>query len=1352
MAGGQSLTSPSVPPDLDLPNPVSSFNQDCELADRQMDVNFDFSIVSPCPPTTHMESTTFEAERRYHTLHYCPTHFCSRFSLMVTFMLNCCQHGLLINRDFGTLISRKQVFVQNFDIVECLYTCHISDILYKGGPMFTYALSVFTNNSTLCISSYTSYVEYTIQGLHNSCPIGLKFLHIDFCEFDTYVRDANLDSCLIILGIRISNSISYDIRPNVGLGNVIFLRASLLPGSPSIPASVLSPDCTRPPAPSSLRASFFSEIPDRYIIVLPFLSVSTLLNPPVIPIPNHSSQTKLQYKNRTMSKFSNLCKNQQFDHEGPLNVNKNQLQYKIQSRGNLSGYKFYCFLIVWVVLTLCSFACSFSLVNDKDKGQCQQQDYSLPTVCKPTYPLHPDLPRLSSDHINNAQVYMLMADDDDLSVFQTSNSSTPRKKKKKKASTAPISSSQPLPKTMSPLLNPSEKIASRLRTFSQTSDISISDGSSAKNITRKSKSVPKRITEDGTYTLDPRKKTCSLQYMEEYIDIDEADRLQEELNRYLTESHTGTADAKVGKDAWILEIDGDLLPQTDLPDAALVKQTGFLAKRLERSMSTVLDVNTNFSSVHIRRLPSYSDHIPYESLSGKNGANPVVAMLSLGAPRLLKLRKGTRITHVVSLHPGSLCVLSGNTSLEYSHSIPKGHVDSEIEQILLFFVGSPSKDVNVSESDSASSVLTESSLEGMTSTAGEASESDLDSDRHEIRYTSLLQNVGLPAIQITPSTPETNSQVCADKSEEVMSDILNMDLMNPMSVTSDVKDDEKGQLSQRDQERKPDSRNNSLTLKREDSEVNMGANSLHTPEECEQTVIQIADSPAYETINACAYYLPENVLNEELARNGCSTTGTLLERRSRMSKLLSLHQKKSSDCHHPSQVPPMAWTQSMLENTQLDIKEEIRKLSDEIMDMRSESGATNNVKSIEKLLEENKKLTRSLQDAWEKNLSAASQIKNQIDDFFREIHFADLKTDELEKSIRVLKCDLKNYYNSAFFREDSVLIKKIHNVVSKIDQDVLNPQQPDASPTIHPSAPPQSPAPLPTSRPPLAPSAPPLPEEAEMRSAPITHQGSDFGSRRGTGFTMTNSVRRGQLQHPSQVNHQREGTRFGTHNVEAPRATQTRKKFKTVLITDSILRHVTEMDTINALGVNHELHVINKRDTSCLTDSRLREEICELEPDFIYIHLGVNDIHQKVPLKQILCNIYGFNLFTDDRLPSSKTFLSLPLLTGDPQANEDIAVLRDCLNYLVNELNKTDFRPLRIRNLFLNQNNNFMRDGRIVYEYYRNDFVHPSERGKAVLLGNLRHSIHEMTRIILNKPKRARTSRNHHAVHQVSII
>ncbi|KAL5266224.1 hypothetical protein ACHWQZ_G003591 [Mnemiopsis leidyi] len=903
------------------------------------------------------------------------------------------------------------------------------------------------------------------------------------------------------------------------------------------------------------------------------------------------------------------------------------------------------------------------------------------------------LPETISDHLRNASVYMMVSDEDALSVSQTSNSSTPRKKKKTPSPlTSPAtSSSQPLPKTMSPLLNPSEKIASRLRTFSQTSDISQSESGKVnlKNPKKKSGSVPKRITDDGTYTLDPRKKTCTLQYMEEYIDMDEADRLQGELKTHLEELYRERGEANKNKQTCEIDLNTDRdLSSADLPDSVMTQQIGFLAKRLERSMCSVFDVNTSFSSVHIRRLPNYLDHIPYESLSGKNGANPVVAMLALGAPRLLKLKKGTRITHVVSLHPGSLCVLSGNTSFEYSHSVPKVQADTKFEQIMLFFVGTPSNIMAASDSESASSVVTDSSLDGGTSTADERSENDLDSDQSEINYTSLLQKVECPVIKITPTTPEA----CAVKTEEVMSDIINIDLGELTSPTSDHTDEgEVEHSSKKDQEKQAGCPGSSLSLKPDDGGTNFCFNTPHTPEECEQTVIQIVDSPANETINACAYYLPESVLNEELARNRCPTTGSLFERRSRMSKLLSLHQRKVSDCHRSDNVPPVSWTQSMLENTQLDIKEQIRKLSDEIIDMRTENGMCNNTKNIEKLLEENKKLTSSLKDAWERNLSAASQIKNQIDEFFREIHIAELKSDELEKSLRTLKCDLKNYYNSAFFREDSELIKKIHKAVTSTNSPDL--------PSGHPTAPPQSP--VRPSNPPPAPSAPPLsPHRTQSeRTTPIVHQGSDFTSRRSAGFTMTQSAN-------------------FTRGIQAPRTSQTPKQFKTVMITDSILRHVKDMDTINALGINHQLYLFNKRDTSGLSDPNLRNRICELKPDFIYIHLGVNDITQRIPLKQILSNIYGFNLFTDDHLPTSKTILSLPLMTGDPMANEDIAALRDCLTLFVNELNKKDCRPLRNRDLFLNQNSNFVRDGHIVHGYYSNDFVHPSERGKTVLLVN----------------------------------
>ena len=178
------------------------------------------------------------------------------------------------------------------------------------------------------------------------------------------------------------------------------------------------------------------------------------------------------------------------------------------------------------------------------------------------------------------------------------------------------------------------------------------------------------------------------------------------------------------------------------------------------------------------------------------------------------------------------------------------------------------------------------------------------------------------------------------------------------------------------------------------------------------------------------------------------------------------------------------------------------------------------------------------------------------------------------------------------------------------------------------------------------------------------------------------------------------------------------------------------MDTANALGTNHRLHLINKRDSSGLNDQTMRRNIRKICPDYIYLHLGVNDVHQKFSLKVSLINYYSFILFAEEHLPKTKIFLSLPIFTGDPAANDGIAELRDALRLFVS---KSDNRPLKERTLFTNPNNNFMRSGRLVPELYASDSIHLTERGKSLILANMRHSIHEMTRIVLNKPRRERT-------------
>ena len=59
---------------------------------------------------------------------------------------------------------------------------------------------------------------------------------------------------------------------------------------------------------------------------------------------------------------------------------------------------------------------------------------------------------------------------------------------------------------------------------------------------------------------------------------------------------------------------------------------------------------------------------------------------------------------------------------------------------------------------------------------------------------------------------------------------------------------------------------------------------------------------------------------------------------------------------------------------------------------------------IEKLLEDNKKVTKNLNDAWEKNLASTSKIKNGIDRFFSELGIAEQRCDEMEKIVQ-LNCD-----------------------------------------------------------------------------------------------------------------------------------------------------------------------------------------------------------------------------------------------------------------------------------------------------------------------------------------------------------
>ena len=65
------------------------------------------------------------------------------------------------------------------------------------------------------------------------------------------------------------------------------------------------------------------------------------------------------------------------------------------------------------------------------------------------------------------------------------------------------------------------------------------------------------------------------------------------------------------------------------------------------------------------------------------------------------------------------------------------------------------------------------------------------------------------------------------------------------------------------------------------------------------------------------------------------------------------------------------------------------------------------------------KQVKKLNDLCEWNLASTSSIKNAIDQVFTDLHISEQRAHELDNNLNRLEHDLKNYYNSAFFREDS---------------------------------------------------------------------------------------------------------------------------------------------------------------------------------------------------------------------------------------------------------------------------------------------------------------------------------------------
>ena len=129
------------------------------------------------------------------------------------------------------------------------------------------------------------------------------------------------------------------------------------------------------------------------------------------------------------------------------------------------------------------------------------------------------------------------------------------------------------------------------------------------------------------------------------------------------------------------------------------------------------------------------------------------------------------------------------------------------------------------------------------------------------------------------------------------------------------------------------------------------------------------------------------------------------------------------------------------------------------------------------------------------------------------------------------------------------------------------------------------------------------------------------------------------------------------------------------------MRHI---NTSDKLGVNHHLQQIKKRDSLSLDEIALKQTIKRNKPDYVYVHLGTNDIFQRIPPETTLQNFVNFKTFIDS-LPGSMLIFFLPLFTKHVGVNVKVKELRRLLAEFVDFTeSQSPLRPLWQRKLWGN--------------------------------------------------------------------
>lgn len=842
---------------------------------------------------------------------------------------------------------------------------------------------------------------------------------------------------------------------------------------------------------------------------------------------------------------------------------------------------------------------------------------------------------------------------------------------------------------ISPFLKPDgprERLSQRFRSFSQTSDASVSDAPleldhHPEKTKKKNKKAyeAKLISSDGSYFLD-RAKTCVAHYIEEFIEETEAENLMSKVTHSMDNypsKHTLVFDSTIGEDL------------DDFTEMA----THYVTK-VEKSLAKVFELGTSIKKVIVRNLSNYDESIPYEDLGDTKdcGPNPVVAMLAVGVARQLQIKSKSakKVTHKVPLHSGSMCIFSGESSMRFLHSVPKVKGNNcPGQHMLLFFIGTPSVEV-VSEEHTPSDTNIGSTQED-TSDCPTTSEADTSVDGEVEEFS--IYTTEPPVNEEVNFTPKI---VISSPSQEPPLTKPSLDTRTDLTFTPPMIQDPNHRPSKSD-----------CTILSDRDALDL----LH--EDHDNTVIRrppLADSNLLlgETLLSCVNNLPVDDLNRELLRHGYPTEGSSIHRRYRLSVILcTLIGKLSTTSKTPPPEPPLqpgAHYLNGIEKEVASLSSTISALSREVRQLQDEMKSPEPIKA--KTNED-----RETHGLCKQSLHSLQQLKTQFDDTCEAVKTAQDNATDILQSVKETKSDLEKWSESIFCKEDSTRIKAIYDFVNW-DFDADKTSLPNATdPVVQPRSSSTVPGHFPESV---------RQEDPHSRRAPVVNYTM--------AVTKTSTNPQQTKSTPSTKHHQ-------APPISLERAPP-KKIFKTVLITDSIMRHIYGKED---LGVNHELTTINKRDATGLLNHQVQKELKEVKPDFIYVHLGINDLNRGGRPAEVIECYANFIMFRDTCIPSSRIIFSLPLFTTNTSLKKDLNQIRRWTEQLVNGVSEPC--ALKDRHTHVQRNSNFnAHDGGIIRDLLTKDGIHPSSSGERELSQNIRYCIHTITRAILNKPRRSRAS------------